>query len=56
LVWENQVYIKKFQSIVLTKAKCKRSLEFVRKVLDLAQKLKCFNEINGIFQNFIDNK
>ncbi|CAG8660424.1 5165_t:CDS:1, partial [Funneliformis caledonium] len=38
------------------KAKYRRSLGLARKLLDLAQKLDYFNKINGIFQNFIDEK
>ena len=38
------------------KAKYRRPLGLARKLLDLAQKLDCFNEVNGMFQNFIDDK
>jgi hypothetical protein len=55
-VQEDQVYTEELQSIVSTKAKYGRSLGLARKVLDLAQKLECFNEVNGMFQNFIDDK
>ena len=51
-----QVYTERLQSIVSAKAKYGRSLGLARKLLDLAQKLDCFNEVNGMFQNFIDNK
>jgi len=51
-----QVYTEKLQNIVSAKAKYGRSLGLARKVLDLAQKLDCFNEANGMFQNFIDDK
>ncbi|PKY56420.1 hypothetical protein RhiirA4_428235 [Rhizophagus irregularis] len=51
-----QVYTESLQSIVSAKAKYGRSLGLARKLLDLAQKLDCFNEVNGMFQNFIDNK
>ena len=51
-----QVYTEKLQSIVTAKAKYGRSLGLARKLLDLAQKLDCFNEVNGMFQNFIDDK
>ncbi|CAG8680557.1 12862_t:CDS:2, partial [Funneliformis mosseae] len=53
---EGQVYTAELQSIVSAKAKYGRSLGLARKVLDLAQKLDCFNEVNGIFQNFIEDK
>ncbi|CAB4437149.1 unnamed protein product [Rhizophagus irregularis] len=51
-----QVYTESLQSIVSAKAKYGRSLGLARKLLDLAQKLDCFNEVNGMFQNFIDIK
>ena len=55
-VREESVYTKQLQSIVSTKAKYGRSLGLAKKVLDLAQKLDCFNEVNGMFQNFLDDK
>lgn len=50
------VYTEKLQSIVSTKAKYGRSFGIARKALDLAQKLNCYNELNGMLQLFIDEK
>jgi hypothetical protein len=51
-----KVYTEKLQNIVSAKAKYGRSLGFARKALDLAQKLNCHNELNGMLQTFIDEK
>ncbi|CAB4384439.1 unnamed protein product [Rhizophagus irregularis] len=50
------VYTEKLKNIVSVKAKYGRSLGIARKALDLAQKLNCYNELNGLLQMFIDEK
>ncbi|CAB4375410.1 unnamed protein product [Rhizophagus irregularis] len=50
------VYTEKLKNIVSVKAEYGRSLGIARKALDLVQKLNCYNELNGLFQMFIDEK
>ena len=51
-----QVFTSKLQKIVSSKAKYGKALGLAKKVLDVAQKLDCFNEVYGMFQAFIDEK
>ncbi|CAB4495765.1 unnamed protein product [Rhizophagus irregularis] len=51
-----QVFTSKLQNIVSSKAKYGKALGLAKKLLDIAQKLDCFNEVYGMFQSFIDEK
>ncbi|CAI2185256.1 7014_t:CDS:2 [Funneliformis geosporum] len=55
-VCDGQVYTEKLQKTVSAKAKYVRSLGIARKALDLAQKLNCYNELNGILQTAMDKE
>ena len=51
-----QVFTSKLQNIVSSRAKYGKALGLAKKILDIAQKLDCFNEVYGMFQTFIDEK